>query len=317
VTHHTKVALAACLLLAFAWGADATAPPRSAAPTSIGPLPAVALRLPRDSQTLMGLSVRAFVASRFYQRFAQAGAPMRPTALDELKRETGLDGERDLEQLIVATGRPGEIVILAIGRLDRPRLEFAWQQRAQKAPGRSLAFLSERTLVMGSTPWVDLVSGKTKGAELRANAAMLALVRQVPEHAAFWMVSDGDALSRVAANSAKNPAAAGLPLGLPPLKSIVISGEVEPLLSLTIQANAADEKSAQGLADTLRGFVALAALQAQNKPALRDLPSALDVTSQDASVRLTAHLTNELLEALVPKPAPAQPPATPTPTPQG
>lgn len=313
MTHHTKVALAACALVAFALNASATAPPRSAAPTSIGPLPAVALRLPRDSQMLMGLSVRAFVSSHFYERFAQPGAPMRPTALDELKRETGLDGERDLDQVIVATGRPGEIVILAIGRLDRPRLESAWPQRAQKAPGRSLAFLSEHTLAMGSTPWVDLVSGKTKGAELRANSAMLALVRQVPEHAAFWMVSNGEALSQLAANNAKNPAAAGLPLGLPPLKSIVIAGEVEPFLSLTIQADAADEKSAQGLADMLRGFVALAALQAQSKPALRGLPNALDVTSQEASVRLTARLTNELLEALVPKPAPTQPPATPTP----
>jgi hypothetical protein len=261
----------------------------------------------------MGLSVRSFVSSPFYAKFAQSGAAMRPTALDELKRETGLDGERDLEQLIVATGRPGEIVILAIGRLDRPRLESAWQQRAQKTPGRSLAFLSERTLAMGSTPWVDLVSGKTKGAELRTNAAMLALVRQVPEHAAFWMVSDGEALSRLAANNAKTQAAAGLPLGLPPLKSIVITGEVEPLLSLTIKADAADEKSAQGLADMLRGFVALAALQSQSKPALRDLPGALAVTSQAATVRLTAHLTNEMLEALAPKPAPAQPPATPTP----
>ena len=313
MTHHTKVALAACSLLAFALGAGATAPPRSTPPASLGPLPAVALRLPRDSQILMGLSVRSFVASRFYERFAQSGAAMRPTALDELKRETGLDGERDLEQLVVATGRPGEIVILAIGRLDRPRLESAWQQRAQKAPGRSLAFLNERTLAMGSAPWVDLVSGKIKGAELRTNAAMLALVRQVPEHAAFWMVSDGEALSRLAANNAKTQAAAGLPLGLPPLKSIVITGEVEPLLSLTIKADAADEKSAQGLADMLRGFVALAALQSQSKPALRDLPGALEVTSQDATVRLTAHLTNEMLEALVPKPAPAQPPATPTP----
>jgi len=312
VTRHAKVPFCACAVLACAHVALATPPPRTVAPAHVGPLPAVALRLPSDSQVLMGLSVRSFVASQFYERFAQPGTPMRPTALDELKRETGLDGERDLDELVVATGRAGEIVILATGRLDRPRLEAAWRGRAQTASPRALAFLSERTLVMGSAAWVDVVSGKTKGADLRTNVALLALVRQVPEHAAFWMVGDGEALSRLSASNAKNQAAAGLPLGLPPLKTIVIAGELAPALSLTITADASDNRSARGLADMLRGFIALAALQAQSKPALRDLAGAIEVTTQETSVRVTARPTNEMLDALIPRGAPS---AKPSPTP--
>jgi hypothetical protein len=311
VRSQTKTVLRACLLYACVASAAATVPPRTVAPAKIGPLPTAALRLPRDSRVLMGLSVRSFAASPFYARFAQPGAALRPTALDELKRLTGLDGERDLDELVVATGQPGEIVILATGRLDRPRLDAAWAGRPQKTPAQALAFLSERTLAIGNAPWVDVVTGKAKAANLRANAALLALVRQVPERATFWMVGDSEALARLAASNAKAPAAAGLPLGLPPLKSIVIAGDLDPLVSVTVTAEALDAKAAGGLADMLRGFLALAALQAQSKPALRDLPQAVEVTQQGTRVSATARLTYEMLDALISRHTPTLPQPSP------
>jgi hypothetical protein len=255
----------------------------------------------------MGLSVRSFVASRFYERFAQPGGPLRPTALDEFRRQTGLNSERDLDQLVVATGRAGEVVMLGLGRLDRRRIVSAWRQRVQQGPPYRLALLRERALVIGSEPWVEAISGRIAGADLRANPAMLALVQQVPEHADFWMVGEGAALSRLTVNNTKGPTAGLLPLGLPPLRSVVIAGKVddagdaEPFLRQTIQADAEDERSARSLADMLRGFIALTALQSQSRPALRDLSTAVEVTAQGATVRLAADLTNAMLEALIPR----------------
>jgi len=307
VTHHKKVALCACSLLAFALSAAGASVPRITQPVSLGPLPAEALRLPGDSQVLMGLSMRALVSSDFHWQFSQPGSPLRPTVLDELRLLTDLDSERDIDELVVAMGGSGEVLILVIGRLDRPRLEAVWQRRAPQVPTYALAFLSEHALVLGSKQWVAATSGQIDWPVLRSNAAMLALVRQVPEQAAFWMAGEGGAVSRLSAGSAKNPAKAILPLGLPPLKSLVVAGEIgssadgaaEPLLIQTLQADAADQQSANNLAAALRGFVALIALQSSGKPATGDLASAVDVTTEQTSVRLTAHLTSDMLAALV------------------
>jgi hypothetical protein len=322
MTHRTKASLAICMIGVWTQAAGAGTPTRATQASVAAALPAEALLLPADAQLLMGLAVRSFVASPLYAQGAQPGGPLRPTALDELRRATGLDGERDLEQLVVARGPQEAFVILAIGRLVRTRIEAAWNARPQPQAARSLAFLSDRALVIGSPAWVDAVARKQEGPKLSSNSAMMSLVSQVPAQATFWMVGSGDGVAQLTSGSAKSPSATALPLGLPALKSIVISGDVDPALNLSVVAEAQDETSARGLADMVNGFVALAALQAQRKPALLGLAGAVSVVAQGTSVRLTARPTTEMIQALlprgdasvspVPQPASAHPSASPT-----
>jgi hypothetical protein len=317
MTRRLTLAHCSCALLVLAVAASATPPPPAgarrpqAAKRLPGPLPAEALALPSDSQVLMGLAVRPFVASSFYKRFSQPGAILRPTSLDALRRECQVDPERDLDQVVVARGRQGEIAILALGRFDRKMMEAAWSRRTPGKVALSLVFPSPNAFALGSASWIGGIARKGAGAGLTANAALMPLVGQVPARTTFWMVGVGDALSLLATDGGKSQAAATLPLGLPALKSIVVTGDVEPSLSLSAVAEAADEKAARGLADTLSGFLALAALQSQRKPALKDLASAVTVTTEGARVRVTARLTDEMLEALLPRPAASGTPPTP------
>jgi hypothetical protein len=55
----------------------------------------------------------------------------------------------------------------------------------------------------------------------------------------------------------------------------------------------------------VRGFVALLSLQAQQKPELQQLASAVTVATEASRVLVSARIPYEMLDALQPKPQPA------------
>ena len=64
--------------------------------------------------------------------------------------------------------------------------------------------------------------------------------------------------------------------------------------------------SAKSLADVVRGIVALASLQAQQKPELQALASAVSVTTEAKAVHVSARIPDELFDTLwAGKPAPS------------
>ena len=77
-----------------------------------------------------------------------------------------------------------------------------------------------------------------------------------------------------------------------------MSGDVDPMIAVEVNGEAADEPAARNLADVVRGFVALAALQANQKPELKDLASAISVTQEQKNVRVNARIPYEMLDAL-------------------
>lgn len=291
---------------------------------SVGPLPGFGLLLPADTRFVVGIDVQRLTSSPFYRRFAKSRAQARPEAFDELERKTGLRPERDLDRVLIA-GRgaaPADAgVVLVQGRLDRTRLSHAleteqtrpttWKNHAgstlylfsetQKGAG-ALAFLADDTLVLGSVGAVEeTLESQAKGREpLRENRALLALLESVKPGSTFWMVGDQSLLARLPRTL---PAPAGGPgggIGLPALQSLVVTGDIEPQLTCEIVAEAADEPAARNMADVVRGLVALLALQASQKPELKDLASAVSVASEAKRVRVSARIPHELLEALQP-----------------
>ena len=61
---------------------------------------------------------------------------------------------------------------------------------------------------------------------------------------------------------------------------------------------AKDELAARNLADVVRGFVALVSLQAQQKPELQQLASAVSVATEQNRVLVSARIPYEMLDAL-------------------
>lgn len=308
--------------LALALGALVLDPARAA----VGPLPAEGLVLPADTKFVMGLDVQRFVQSPFYKKFATQGA--RPQAFTELEQKTGLNPERDVQQILIA-GRPdkgaeGGVVIIR-GNFDRYKLSQTIEGEGRKVTTKkhegnplylfnegqkgagALGFLGndDDLLVMGSQKAVEAaVSSHFQGqTPLKQNAALTALLERVKPGSTFWMVGDQSLLAQMPSAMPAPGGSGGAQVQLPQLKGLMITGELDPVVTLDVTGDATDAAAASQLADIVRGFVALASLQAAQKPELKGLQNAISVTTDQSSVRLSARVPYELLEAMQPKKA--------------
>jgi hypothetical protein len=290
---------------------------------AVGPLPAEGLALPADTRFVMGFDVQRFVASPLYQRFGRdrEGAA-RPQAFTELEEKTGLSPERDVDRLVIAGrsvekgGRDGAVLLVS-GRFDRTRLSRAIETESRGVTTKShrgttvylfregtkgagaAAFLDDDTLVMGSADSVEATITNYAGGDtpVRANAGLIALLESVKPGSTFWAVGDQSVLSRLPLSI---PAPGGS-VSLPPVKSVVVTGELDPVLAIELTGEAVDAKAAQNLADVVRGFVALASLQANQKPELKELASAISVATEATRVHVNLRVPYELLDSLAPK----------------
>ena len=308
--------------LALALGALVLDPARAA----VGPLPAEGLVLPADTRFVVGIDVKRFVQSPFYRRFASQGG--KPAAFTDLAQKTGLDPERDVDQVLIA-GRPdqgaeGGIVIVR-GRFDRTKLAQTIEREGRavttkkqdgnpvylfgegKKGAGALAFLGhdDDLIVMGSQKAVEAaVSSHFQGATpLKQNVTLTALLERVKPGATFWMVGDQSLLSQMPSAVPAPGGSGGAQIQLPQLKSLMVTGELDPVVTLDVTGDAVDAAAATQLADIVRGFVALASLQAASKPELKGLQNAVSVTTDQASVKLSARVPYEILEAMQPKKA--------------
>ena len=303
---------------------------------AVGPLEADGLALPADSKFVMGLDVRKFVASPFYARFASERGQARPDAFGELEEKFGLNPERDLDRVIIA-GRdasglkkdPGLAIVT--GRFDRYKLGRA----AEEKPGvttknhqgtsmylynegekgaTAIAFLDDDTLALGSQAAVEaVIANRADGSSgLRANPKLLALIESIKPGSTFWVAGDQSLLSKMP--TAIPGGAGGTGMQLPSLRSMVVTGDLDPVVALQITGETADAASAQNLADIVRGLVAMASLQAQQKPELRQLASAVSVTTEAERVLVNARFPYELLDSMQPKKREAAGAAAPAPT---
>ncbi|HUG53728.1 MAG TPA: hypothetical protein VMR21_09005 [Vicinamibacteria bacterium] len=305
---------------------------------AVGPLPPQALALPAGTRYVMGLDVQRFVASPLYTRYAEARLANRPAAFAELEEKTGLSPERDLDQVYIAgsqtgvPGRGGEAVVVVTGRFDRARVAHAieTEKRAvswkdvqgttvylfnESSAGRgtgAAAFLDDNTLVMGTQPAVEqMVTARARGeAPLRENPALLSLLEGVKPGSTFWMVGDQTLLSNMP-KTVPGPGGPGMAqsMELPALKSLVVTGDLDPQVSVDATGEALDEAAARNLADVVRGFIALASLQANQKPEIKQLASAVSVTTEASHVRVAARFPYEVLDSLQSRRPPAPPAA--------
>lgn len=307
---------------------------------AVGPLPGEGLVLPADTQFVMGVDVKRLTSSPMWERWASNKA-MRPDAMDQLERWTGLDPARDIDQIVVAgRGRTGKAqptpLVMAMGRFNLEKLGWSLEKveqgttsqlegatlftMEQKGVSSSLAILDTSTLLFGPTAKVqDVVKSRSRGeTPLRQNEQLLALVEGVKPGSTFWMVGDQTLLASMP-KGIPGPAmggGGGASMNLPPLQSLTLTGDLDPQLSLALTGVAADEASATKLADVLRGLVALMSLQAQQKPELQQLASAFSISTEATRVLVNARIPYELLEALQPKqkaaPAESEAPAEET-----
>lgn len=278
-----------------------------------GPLPPEALAMPADTGLVMGVDVKRLVAGEFYKKL-KVEAPDSANELRELERKTGLDLEKDVEQLVVGVGKtPGrreEAVVLAKGSFDRGRLAAFMEMRAvvtkRELPGytvydlsddQSVAILDDHTAVFGTAGRVEaMVSGLARGDEpLRSNAAVLGLLERVRPGSTFWMVAGEGFVSRVQNNMP------GGPIFPPPVKSLIFTGDLDPAVVVEMIADNLDQKRAEQSADEIRFYMGMVGqwAEAKARPELRELASALSVTTEGTRVLVKAQLSEKLADKVV------------------
>ena len=299
---------------------------------AVGPLPAEGLLLPADARFVVGIDVKRFTASPLYKKFA---AEARPDTFRDLEEKTGLNLERDVDQVLIA-GRPagssGPLgVAIVLGSFDSYKLGRAIETHAKaKAAGRSflgyteyvfnetskeagaLALLDGQALVIGTQAGVEAaLTAKSQGTTpLRTNVAIMGLLEQVKPGSTVWMVGDQSLLQNLPSTiPAPGAGGSGNSITLPALKSLIVTGDLDPMVALSITGDTPDAAAAKNLGDIVRGFVALASLQASQRPELKDLASAISVTTDATRVQVNARIPYELLDALHPKRAAAAPQA--------
>jgi hypothetical protein len=332
MTRSRLVVLSSIVVVALGVLAAVGAVVLNPARASVGPLPAEALVLPADSAFLVGLDVRRFTASPFYRKYAKANGAVRPESFADLEAKTGLNPERDLDLVVISgkkAGGPDASVALVSGSFDRHKIGrtletekkgVTWKTHqgttlylfGEGAKGaRALAFLDDHTLVLGSQAAVEAtVASHASGSKaLRGNAALVELLTKVKPGSTFWMVGDQTLLANMPTSIPAPGAAPGAhgTLTFPALKHVTVTGDLDPLVAVEVTGAASDEAAAKNLADVVRGFLALATLQASQRPELKNLASAVNVTTEANEVHVSARFAYELLDALQPQKTAAEP----------
>jgi hypothetical protein len=304
--------------VAVALGSRVMEPARAA----VGPLPPDGLALLSDARFVMGLDVKRFVASPFHKRFREG----RPDAFKEVEAKTGVDPERDVDHVFVAGGASGDRrgVALVQGFFDRTRItrsiesqgkSVTWKTHhgttvylfgeTSKSPG-ALAFLDDRSILLGSAPAVESVlARRAEGSAEPASGLLVDLLERVRSGSTFWMVGDQSLLASLPQTLPGSGAGGPPAFSLPAVKSLVVTGDLDPQVSLSLTGDTADAASAKNVADIVRGFVALASLQASQRPELAQLASGVSVTTETNRIHVEARLPYELLETLHGSPKPS------------
>lgn len=287
-----------------------------------GPLP-TGFEPPEGTRLLAGLDLQALLRSPLWERVKrEGGGPL--AGLQRLRDDPGLDVERDVDEVVLAVGAPRggaeHVLVHVSGRFDRYQLGRAieksrkatWRSVAghtlyllgegQGSPG-ALAFLGDHALVLGSRVDVEaLLEGRAT-----APSPLLDVAAGVSGSPAFWLAVDGEMARGLdpvgGARAGAGPPGAAAGFSLPPLRAILVSGELDPQLRLEVEAEALDDTAARNLADAVRGLLALASFQAAEKPELQKLLAGALVASQGRRATLELAVPWELLDQLEQKPA--------------
>ena len=135
---------------------------------------------------------------------------------------------------------------------------------------------------------IDLKSG---GDNVTANEELMNLVRSL-QNGNAWAVGRFDAL----ASQAKLPSE--IAERIPPITWFTASTQINNGLSGVLRVEARDEAAGNNLRDVVRGFLALAKMEAGSRPELQAVVQSLQLGGNGTTVALSFDLPAELFDLL-------------------
>ena len=276
--------------------------------------------IPQSAIVVAYVNVREVMGSDFGQKLRQM-TPAQQQSRRELEERTGVNTETDIDRVVVcldpqsAASAPWGGLVLARGRFNEVKIEALMREHGaevstykgkrlltgaatprkenkEKTATDVLAFVEPGLVAMGNPQLVraaiDLQQG---GPSVTSNPEIMKLVRSLDGSSA-WAVGRLDALR----SSAKLPAAVND--RLPAITWFSVSGRVDSGLNGVIRAEGRDDDAATNLRDVVRGFLALAKLQAAANPQLQAMAQSLELGGEGKTVSLSFAVSGDALATL-------------------
>jgi hypothetical protein len=165
-----------------------------------------------------------------------------------------------------------------------------------------LAFLEPGLIAFGDATAVKTaIDAQLSSHSITSNSEMMDLVTDIGQTSNAWAVGRFDIL----ASQANLPEQ--VTRQLPAVKWFAAAGHVNGGLSGSLRAEARDDQAAENLRDVVRGFLALARMQAQADPRTAALVESLQLTGTGKTVALSFTVPSEVID-MIPKanPTPGQ-----------
>lgn len=271
--------------------------------------PAELAYIPADARIVGFANVREVMDSELRQKLMQAN----PGAVDgsnKFLEETGIDIRSDVDSVVGAlTGeadaKNARPLMLVRGRFDHSRIESLVRQKGgvvseyqgvrfltEPNDEFGLAFVEPGLVAVGSAAAVRrALDAKATGTDVTDNADVMRHIKEVDGGNA-WAVGRFDALT----GGRQLPAE--LANQLPAISWVSISGNINGGVQGIVLAEARDDAAANDLRDVVRGFVALARLQAGKRPEFSTLLNSLELGGQGKAVSLGFAVPPELIDAI-------------------
>lgn len=274
--------------------------------------------VPADAAVVAYANVRDVMNSDFRKRFKS----MEPSQDDknQFEEKTGLNFEQDVDSVVaavmpkdnLANNPSGAFLILAKARYQPARLEaLAMEHGAQvieyqgkrlitageeKTNGKhddmAFGFVEADLVAFGSLEAVKAsIDAHSSNRNIVSNNDMMKLVNEI-DNANAWAVGRFDAI----ANKAGIPTE--IAAQMPAISWFSAAGHVNGGVSGTFKAETKDEATAQNLRDVMRGFLAMAKMQAGSKPGMQQLADSLVLSGDGNTVALQFAIPSEVLDVL-------------------
>ena len=267
--------------------------------------------VPSDAMVVAYANVRDVMNSELRQKVRHI-RPEGEQKEDDFEEKTGIDVERDIDEVVAAMSAEAEherALVIARGRFNQVRIEGLIREHGGQVsnykgtrllthPGErdhgemALAFVEPGLLAFGSAPSVrQAIDRKSGGPNITTNDEVMGLVRDIDDGNA-WAVGRFDAIARRARLPRE---VAGQ---LPPINWFAATGHVNGGLRGLLRAEARDEAAAQNLRDVVRGFMALAKLQSSARPELTAMMDSLQLGGDGKTVSLAFAVPTEVIDLL-------------------
>lgn len=270
--------------------------------------------IPRDAAIVAFADVREIMTSGVRQKIRRA-VPLPENGQAQFQDQTGIDIESDIDRVVaslepLADGRTAGLVI-ARGRFSDVKIEGLMREHGatvedyngkrvienhdipqQVGDTLALTFLEPGLVAVGSGREVRAAIDLQKSGEnVTKNAELMGVMRSLDRGNA-WAIGRLDALR------ANGRLPSQIANQLPAITWFSISSRIDDDITGTVRADTRDDEAANNLRDVVRGFLALAKLQAGSRPEFQTLVQSLELGGAGKSVALSFSVPGAVFDAL-------------------